>query len=73
MKESAEEKDLIEYGRPFQRSEAEGTKQCNEADVWEKCTESMIGSYRQELWIGDDLIVNMAEGENFVENFVEQR
>ena len=63
----------MEYRRAFQRSEAEGTKQCNEADVWEKCTESMIGSYRQELWIGDDLIVNMAEGDNFVENFVKQR
>ena len=61
MKESADKQELMEYGRPFQRSEAEGTTQCNEEDVWEKYIESMIGSYWQELWVGDDLIVNMAE------------
>ena len=52
MKESADEQDLMEYRIAFQRSEAEGTKQCNEADVWEKCIESMIGSYWQDLWVG---------------------
>ena len=32
LKESADEQDLIEYRRAFQRSEAEGRKQFNEAD-----------------------------------------
>ena len=41
---SADKQHLMEYGRSFQRSQAEGTKQCKEADVWKKCIESMIGS-----------------------------
>ena len=61
MKESADEQDLMEYKRAFQRSEAEGTKQCNETDVWEKCIESMISSLWHKLWVRDGLRVNMPE------------
>lgn len=34
--QSADKHDLIEYSRVFHREETEGTKKCNEADVWKK-------------------------------------